>query len=110
LNGPQERLDNLAKKLSAQTDIIDDVDSWTGHFVDYVIASSPPGTFDGFPKMNASRFHSKLTQFLFSPKGGKYRSQFKFADPPTCGKESSRDRFYKKLIFGPKTVWRNFDR
>ena len=101
-----ERLDNLAKRLTEQTDIIDDVDSWTGHFIDYVKVSSPAGRFQGFPHLNESEFHSKLTQFLFSPRGGKYRPQFKFEEDPVCGEKApkillSDVTFTHKVFDGP---------
>lgn len=101
-----ERLDNLAKRLAEQTDIVDNVDSWTGHFINYVKISSPRGSFDGFPALNETQFRSKLAQFLFSPKGGKYRQQFKFEKEPICGEKSSKIllsdiTFTHKVFDGP---------
>jgi len=102
-----EQLDNLAKKLANQTDFIDKVDSWTSHFVDYVKLSTPSNQLKpGFPILNETQFHNKLTQFLFSPRGGKYRGQFKFESDLVCGKKSSNIllsdiTFTHKLFSGP---------
>jgi hypothetical protein len=35
-----------------------------------------------FPQFNQSSFNYKLIQFLFSPKGGKFRQKFKFETEP----------------------------
>ena len=99
-----EQLDNLAKKLASQTDIIDNVDSWTGHFIDYVKLTEKES--NSFPRLNESQFHFKLTQFLFSPRGGKYRQQFKFESDPICGEMSSKIllsdiTFTHKVFEGP---------
>jgi len=101
-----EQLDDLAKKLADQTDIIDKVDSWTGHFIDYVKLTEKGGSGNGFPRLNETEFHLKLTQFLFSPRGGKYRQQFKFESDPICGKMSSKIllsdiTFTHKVFEGP---------
>ena len=101
-----DRLDDLANRLSNQTDIIDKVDSWTTPFVEYIKLSTPGISTQGFPHLNESMFHAKLTQFLFSPRGGKYRPQFKFETDPVCGKSATKVllsdfNFVHKLFEGP---------
>ena len=76
-----EKLDALAKKLAGQKDIIDNVDSWTTHFIDYLQKVN----FDPAVNRNETIFREKMTQFFFSPRGSKYRQQFTFQGEPTCG-------------------------
>ena len=79
-----EKLDQLAKKLVDQKDIIDNVDSWTGHFIAYLGKIN----FDPRRSNNSAVFKEKLNQFLFSPRGSKYRQQFTFAREPVCGDQA----------------------
>ena len=61
-----DKLDDLARRLSNQTDIIDSVDSWTTHFIDYTKKLTLPTPFH---QKNETFFNEKLTQFF-------YRCQF----------------------------------
>ena len=86
--GEMEQIHNLAVTLSNQTDIIDNVDSWTTKYLEYIqLPSYSLSSWDGDYRQfgNDSYFYHKLTQFLFSPYGAKYRPQFKFEFDPWCG-------------------------
>ena len=83
-----EQINNLALTLANQTDIIDNVDSWTNKYLEYIqLPSYSLVSWDGDYRQlgNDSYFYHKLTQFLFSPLGAKYRPQFKFEFEPWCG-------------------------
>ena len=103
-----DRLDYLAKKLSQQTDIIDNVDSWTTHFIDYLDQLNLPN-YDKHSNPfnnNDTLFREKLTQFFYSPMGSKYRMQFKHAADPICGKQApdvllSDITFRHRIFQGP---------
>ena len=74
--GEFDKLNSMAADLTNQTDIIDKVDSWTLEFERY---GSVYNLMDfDHQVLNKSVFNEVLTQFLFSPKGGRYRQQFKF--------------------------------
>ena len=74
--GEFDKLNSMAAELTNQTDIIDKVDSWTLEFERY---GSVYNLMDfDHQVLNKSVFNEVLTQFLFSPKGGRYRQQFKF--------------------------------
>ena len=104
-------LQNLVAQLQGQVDIIDNVDSWTQNFQEYAndhfmgIEEKLPGA-----TMNESFFSEKLAQFLFSPKGGKYRGRFEFDDDDgelTCGSPApkvllSQINFVHKIFSGPE--------
>jgi len=99
-----DKLDNLARRLSNQTDIIDNVDSWTTHFIDYTKKLNLPTPFH---QNNETIFKEKLTQFFYSPRGSKYRQQFKFEADPVCGKIApeilqSDITFSHKIFQGPQ--------
>ena len=53
-----EKLDALAKKLAGQKDIIDNVDSWTTHFIDYLQKVN----FDPAVNRNETIFREKMTR------------------------------------------------
>jgi predicted RND superfamily exporter protein len=83
-----EQINNLVLTLANQTDIIDNVDSWTTKYLEYIqLPSYSLSSWDGDFKQfgNDSYFYHKLTQFIFSPMGAKYRGQFKFEFEPWCG-------------------------
>lgn len=101
-----EQLDHLAKELSRQTDIIDNVDSWTTNFARYIRISSPKKESVKNLMKNETFFNEKLSQFLYSPSGGKYRDIFRFDGELQCGKASPRvllsDMTFRHKIFsGP---------
>lgn len=104
-----ENVWKLSNMLKNQTDIIDNVDSWVEKFVDYSKLSSPvlpsfSGDFDQFH--DSLYFSHKMTQFLFSPSGAKYRSQFVFDQGLLCGYSAPRMvltdlTFTHKVFSGP---------
>lgn len=71
----------LADQLENQTDIVEEVDSWTQPFLDYTNLLGYNVTED----LNQTSFKSSLTHFLFSPVGAKYVSKFKFDGELKCG-------------------------
>eukprot|EP00095_Tigriopus_kingsejongensis_P001088 maker-scaffold193_size270907-snap-gene-0.15 protein:Tk01088 transcript:maker-scaffold193_size270907-snap-gene-0.15-mRNA-1 annotation:"hypothetical protein DAPPUDRAFT_306990" len=100
-----ESIANLVDQIKQQTDIVDDVESWTDPFTNYMNKYFDPD----FPVLpyNQSYFNSKLSQFFFSPRGGKYREQFEFKKPLQCGQEASqlmlsKINFVHKVFSGPK--------
>ena len=97
-------LNDMSKELAEQTDIIDSVDSWTLDFDRYT------KKYFGMPAWNldSENFNQKLGQYLFSPKGGKYRKSFRFDKEPSCGNPSpslllSEISFVHKVFDGPET-------
>jgi len=75
------KLDNLINNLEEQTDIIKDVDSWHREYKKFVEESE---TVD-WENISEDYFLQKLTQFLYSPRGAKYKTQFKFSSNLQCG-------------------------
>ncbi len=75
-----------------QSDIIDDVDAWSSKYLRY-----RREYFDEENSDNSS-FSARLGQFLYSPRGGRYRERFSFegtavgsADGEVvCGEEAPR--------------------
>jgi len=83
-----DKINQLALTLANQTDIIDNVDSWTTQYLKYIqLPSYSLSPWDGdFRQLsNNSYFYHKMTQFVFSPHGAKYRGQIKFEFQPWCG-------------------------
>ncbi len=107
-----DKLNMVAKELKEQTDIVDKVDSWTLEFEAYL---------DKHFEVNVSRleeteFKSRLAQFFYSPKGGRYRELFKFGpvsnttsalDESFCGEDLpkvllSQMTFQHRIFTGPE--------
>ena len=68
------KLDATIQALQAETDIISEVDSWYPVFSKY--HSDYFQELDGglsVNELNHTQFSSRLTQFLYSPKGARYR-------------------------------------
>ena len=85
-------LDNLVKQIEAQTDIVDNVDSWTNNFNKYM---NDHFVNNGDPQMPGTElakedFRQRLTQFLFSPLGAKWRNTFNFNGTLTCGQSAPK--------------------
>lgn len=76
------KLDNLVNSLEEQTDIIKNVDSWHKEFK-WFVEEAEVVRWDNITE---EYFLEKLTQFLFSPRGAKYKNQFKFSSKLSCGK------------------------
>ena len=101
-----DKLNTMAIELKNQTDIIDKVDSWTLEFERYTRDYNLM-EFDQQQSLNRSVFNDVLTQFFFSPKGGRYRQQFIFEDELNCGEASSKMllskiTFQHRIFSGPE--------
>ena len=93
-----DKLNQLSLKLENQTDIIDKVDSWTQEFDRYKSIHHLEET---------KTYDQAFTQFLFSPKGGKYRERFKFDSDLNCGQSAplmrlSQITFQHRIFSGPE--------
>ena len=96
-------LNDMSTELADQTDIIDSVDSWTVDFDRYT------QKYFGIKawKLDKEGFDQKLGQYLFSPKGGKFRKSFRFDSEPSCGNPSpklllSEISFVHRIFDGPE--------
>ena len=79
------RLDRLVASLERESDIIRGVDSWHTQYMQFV-EQLEDGTRPDWSNITEQFFSARLTQFLFSPRGAKYKTQFKFAEPGLqCG-------------------------
>ena len=80
-------LDYLVKQIEAQTDIVDNVDSWTNKFNKYFNDHFVGRDDDPMPEtaFDNGEFQERLTQFLYSPLGGKWRNKFQFNGTLSCG-------------------------
>ena len=104
-----KEINQLALTLANQTDIIDNVDSWTTQYLEYIqLPSYSLSPWDGDFRQfgNESYFYHKMTQFIFSPRGAKYRGQIKFEYEPWCGYSApnitmSDMTFTHKVFKGP---------
>ena len=82
---------SLVVDIQNQTDIVDEVDDWTLLFVNYAnkyLLTKGQGKLPNL-ETNQTHFNSMLTQFMFSPRGGKYRARFKFKEPLKCGEPTA---------------------
>jgi len=75
------KLDNLINNLEDQKDIIKYVDSWHREYKKFVEESEEVD----WENISEEYFLKKLTQFLYSPRGAKYKTQFKFSNQLECG-------------------------
>ena len=104
-----ENLNQLALNIQDQTDIVDNVDAWTFSFNEYYNKYFTTGAEDDalpYKKISPQEFSETFTQFLYSPKGSKYRLKFKFADDLRCGRPApklvfSDIMFRHKIFYGP---------
>jgi Niemann-Pick C1 protein len=92
-----DKLDQLAKDLSNQTDIVDQVDSWTTDFRRYLEDNFNGEQVSGLV-LNVTKFNERLAQYFFSPLGGQYRFKFKFKDDMECG-EAAPDMLLSQITF-----------
>eukprot|EP00090_Calanus_glacialis_P022071 TRINITY_DN34049_c0_g1_i2.p1 TRINITY_DN34049_c0_g1~~TRINITY_DN34049_c0_g1_i2.p1 ORF type:complete len:564 (-),score=121.57 TRINITY_DN34049_c0_g1_i2:171-1631(-) len=74
-------LDILVDTFEKKRDIIKSVDSWHKELKKYVSEDSSPS----WEHITPEYFQQKLSQFLHSPRGAKYKSQFKFSGDLRCG-------------------------
>ena len=65
------------------------MESWASDYEDYLHRNFLPKSqsADFYAHVNQSFFEEKLVQFLYSPRGAKYKSQFFYQSqgPPKCG-------------------------
>ena len=101
-----DRLNNFAKDLEKQNDIVDNVQSWTLEFEKY---ANNYLLIKDISKLTEEKFNEKFAQFLFSPKGGQYRQKFRFIqnETLTCGQPApqmilSQITFVHKIFSGPE--------
>ena len=97
-----DKLSAMAKRLAQQNDIIDKVDDWMMEFEDYGTRNK---LMNNVTDLN--HFNGLLTQFLFSPTGGRYRQQFKFEEELVCGSPApklslSQITFQHRIFTGPE--------
>ena len=64
-----DQLNNLAKNLEKQVDIVDNVKSWTLDFETYADSYLDLPIDKTLSQLSDEEFHQKFTQFLFSPRG-----------------------------------------
>ena len=98
-----EALNQMAQTLSEQRDIVDQVDSWTEDFNRYTDQYFGTKAW----QLSPDAFNDKLAQYMYSPKGGRYRQQFKFESDPECGQPLpalllSQITFVHKIFNGPE--------
>eukprot|EP00092_Neocalanus_flemingeri_P040503 GFUD01044108.1.p1 GENE.GFUD01044108.1~~GFUD01044108.1.p1 ORF type:complete len:1044 (-),score=198.42 GFUD01044108.1:97-3228(-) len=75
------KLDNLINNLEEQSDIIKYVDSWHREYKKFAEEAEEVD----WENITEEYFLKKLTQFLYSPRGAKYKNQFKFSSNLECG-------------------------
>ena len=102
---------SLTEDLRAQNDILYDVESWASDYEAYLHRNFlPKSQRDHFyAHVNKTFFEDKLVQFLYSPRGAKYKSQFFYENrkEPNCGSQSAAItfsflRFHHYRFEGPK--------
>ena len=80
-------IEKMIHRLEADQHLIRKIDAWPTQFKDFLSYDNP--NFD-WADLDEDLFHEKLSHFLFSPMGAKYRIMFKFARPLECGKPAPR--------------------
>ena len=96
-----EKIQSLVDSIENQTDIVDDVDAWTTGFSNYVNGYLLPLNAEvKLPQLPLAEdsFQAKLSQFMFSPRGGKYRQSFSFNGTLECG-QPAPDLVLSKITF-----------
>ena len=77
----------MIHRLEAEQHLIRKIDAWPVQFKDFLSYDNP--SFD-WTDLDDNLFHEKLSHFLFSPSGAKYRIMFKFAEALECGEPAPR--------------------
>lgn len=100
------KVEALIQALEEETDIVTNVDSWLGQFRSYVTDNKLIQGYLDLKNMTDIEFFYRLTQFLYSPTGSKYRKNFHFGSNLVCGLNSppiklSTIEFTHKLFSGP---------
>jgi len=105
LPGELHKMDDMHRRLGEQTDIVASVDSWYNEFKKYTEKNFLDG--ESVLSMYEEEYHDKLTQFLYSPIGSKYRFFFTNDGVLTCGEPApttqiSMMSFQHHLMSGPE--------
>jgi len=99
------RQERLLQRLEASKDNIASIDPWQLQFKKYVEETESVD----WDNIEENFFRSKLSQFLFSPPGAKYRLNFKFADELKCGQPAPRILVstvqYQHVLFNEASYW-----
>jgi len=105
-----EALDTLVDNMAKETSLIRSIDSWTTAFKGFLSELDPSNSADfQWSSLNRESFQERLSHFLFSPTGAKYRPMFKFDGTLVCGQPaptvlvSSVD--YKHVGFASASEW-----
>ena len=77
----------MIHRLESDQHLIRKIDAWPTKFRDFLSYNNP--NFD-WTDLDDDLFHEKLSHFLFSPMGAKYRIMFKFSSPLECGLPAPR--------------------
>lgn len=88
------QLENLVNNLEGQSDIIKNVDSWVAQYKIFVEETDKEVDWT---RLSEEFFMEKLIQFLFSPRGAKYKNQFKFSSSLECG-SGTRDNVSRPRV------------
>jgi len=79
------KLDQTIRTLEERTDIITEVDSWYTVFKRYHRQHFQEADNATVVDLSADLFNDRLTRFLFSPSGARYRMLFRFDGSLECG-------------------------
>jgi len=87
---PEEigKIEGLVAALESQSEILQNVDSWTSHYLEYVQSNNLVEQDMAVSLISQSVFRKSLTQFIFSPSGAAYRDSFRFQSDLVCGEEA----------------------
>ena len=104
-----EKLDSLMMAFERETTVIREIDSWTTKFKEFLDSMQPSDEPFLWSSLDAETFHARLSHFLFSPLGAKYRPMFKFAGTLVCGQPAPRVLVssvdYKHFGFDSASEW-----
>ena len=82
-----QKIEDMISRLAGDKHLIKTIDSWTTKFKDFLSYDDPD--FD-WADLSEEMFQEKLSHFLFSPLGAKYRIMFKFSSDLECGVAAPR--------------------
>ena len=86
-----EILDSVIRELESSNLYVKSVNSWHDGFMDFV-NDEFANEDDLLPKakLNSTFFNEKLSQYLFTKEGSKFKGNFWFEEPLECGKPSPK--------------------
>ena len=82
-----DKIEQLISRLESEDRLIKHIDAWPVKFKEFLSYDNPQ--FD-WSNLDEDMFHEKLSHFLFSPMGAKYRIMFKFEGDLVCGEPAPR--------------------